>query len=159
MTGGSRLITLNAREKLDDRLTHLVQVGSELLEHLSSNTLPLTDEAEQDVFGTDVVVAELKCLTERQFENLLGAGGERDVAARSLRSLPDDFDNLAANRLKADSHALEGASGDTFTFVNQAEEDVLRADVVVVEESRLFLSEDDDPAGPIGEPFEQGNTS
>jgi hypothetical protein len=104
-------------------------------------------------------VAELKCLTERQFEDLLGAGSERDVAARGLRSLPDDFDNLAANRLEADSHTLEGASGDTFTFVNQAEEDVLRADVVVVEEPRLFLSEDDDPAGPIGEPFEQGNTS
>jgi len=36
---------------------------------------------------------------------------------------------------------------------------VLRPDVVVVEQPRLFLGEDNDPAGPIGKPFEQGTTS
>jgi hypothetical protein len=81
------------------------------------------------------------------------------VAAWGLRSLTDDLDNLAADRLEADAHTLERAGSYTFTFVNQAEEDVLRADVVVVEQPRLFLGEDNDPSGPIGKPFEQGDTS
>jgi hypothetical protein len=29
----------------------------------------------------------------------------------------------------------------------------------VIEQARLFLGEDNDPAGPISEPFEQRNTS
>jgi hypothetical protein len=36
----------------------------------------------------------------------------------------------------------------------QSEKDVLGTDVVVVEEPRLFLGENDHPAGPVGEPFE-----
>ena len=39
--------------------------------------------------------------------------------------------------------------------MDQPEQDVLGADVIVVEEPRFFLCEDDHPAGPIGEPFEQ----
>ena len=81
------------------------------------------------------------------------------MAARGLRSLTDDLDDLAADRLEADPHTFERAGSHTFTFMDQSEEDVLRADVVVVEQPRLFLSEDDDPAGPISKPFEQGTTS
>jgi hypothetical protein len=38
--------------------------------------------------------------------------------------------------------------------VDQAQEDVLGADVVVVEHPGLFLGQDDHPAGSVGEPFE-----
>ena len=69
-----------AREQLDDLLAHTRQIGAELHEHLGGNAFTLTDEAEQDVLGTDVVVAELQRLTERQFEHLLGARGEGDVS-------------------------------------------------------------------------------
>ena len=37
----------------------------------------------------------------------------------------------------------------------QAEQQVLGADVVVVEQPRLFLGEYHDPAGPVGETLEQ----
>jgi hypothetical protein len=39
--------------------------------------------------------------------------------------------------------------------MDQPEQDVLGADVVVVEKSRLFLREHDHSAGPVGKPFEQ----
>jgi hypothetical protein len=81
------------------------------------------------------------------------------VSAWRLGALADDFDDLAADGFEADPHAFKGTSSDALAFVDEAEENVFSANVVVVEESRLFLSEDDDPPGPIGKPFKQGNTS
>jgi hypothetical protein len=43
--------------------------------------------------------------------------------------------------------------------MDEAQEDVFGADVVVIEQPRFFLSEDYDPSGPIGKPFKQGDTS
>jgi hypothetical protein len=40
--------------------------------------------------------------------------------------------------------------------VDEAEEDVLGPDVVVVEQARFFLRQDDHSAGSIGEAFEHG---
>ena len=37
--------------------------------------------------------------------------------------------------------------GDALAFVEEAEQDVLGADVVVVQMARFFLGQDDDPAG------------
>ena len=57
--GGDRLLALVAGEQLDDLLAHPVQVRAELAEHLRRDALTLADQAEQDVLGPDVVVAEL----------------------------------------------------------------------------------------------------
>ncbi len=72
-TGGARR-ALVAGEQLDDLLAHAGQVGAELDEHLGGDALALTDEAEQDVLGADVVVAELERFTQGEFEHLLRAG-------------------------------------------------------------------------------------
>ena len=61
-TGGARR-ALVARQQLDDLLAHAGQVGAELDEHLSGDAFAFTDEAEQDVLGADVVVAELERFT------------------------------------------------------------------------------------------------
>ena len=70
-------------------------------------------------------------------------------------ALADDLLDLAAYGLQGDAERLERLRGDAFALVDQPEQDVLGADVVVVEEPRFFLRQDHDPAGPIGEPFEQ----
>ena len=149
--------TLVARQQLDDLLAHPGQVGAELHEHLGGDALALTDEAEEDVLGADVVVAELQRLAQRQLEHLLGAGRERDVARRRRAALADDLLDLAAHGLEGDAERLERLGGDAFALVDQAEQDVLGADVVVVEEARFLLGQHDDSAGPVGEAFEQGN--
>ena len=51
---------LVARQQLDDLLADAAEVGAELDEHLGGDALALADEAEQDVLGADVVVAELQ---------------------------------------------------------------------------------------------------
>ena len=148
---------LVAREQLDDLLAHAGQVGAELDEHLGGDALALADEAEEDVLGADVVVAELQRLAQRQLEHLLGARGERDVARRRRAALADDLLDLAAHGLERDAERLERLGGDAFALVDQPEQDVLGADVVVVEQPRFLLRQHDDPAGPVGEAFEQGN--
>jgi hypothetical protein len=42
--------------------------------------------------------------------------------------------------------------------MDQTEEDVLGTDVVVVEEARFLLCEDDDSSSPICKPFEHSHT-
>jgi hypothetical protein len=60
---------------------------------------------------------------------------------------------------RRDAEILQRLGGQALTLVDEAEQDVLRADVVVVEHARLFLREHDHPAGPVGEPFEHGHDS
>ena len=70
------------RQQLNDLLTDTTEVGSELDEHLSGNALALTNEAEQNVLGADVVVTELESLAKTQLEHLLCVGSERNVTRR-----------------------------------------------------------------------------
>ena len=145
---------LVAREQLDDLLADPGQVGAELHEHLGGDALALTDQAEEDVLGADVVVAELQRLPQRELEDLLGPGREGDVARRRRAALADDLLDLAAHGLEGDAEGLEGLGRDALALVDEAEQDVLGADVVVVEQAGFFLRQHDDPAGPVGESFE-----
>ena len=152
--GGGGLLALEAGEQLDDLLADPVEVGAELDQHLGGDALALADQAEQDVLGADVVVAELQRLAQRQLEDLLGARRERDVPARRLLALADDLLDLRAHGLQRDAEALERLGGDALTLVDEAQEDVLGADVVVAEHPGFFLRQDDHPAGSVCEPLE-----
>src|SRR5690606_24836960 len=155
--GASRrrgLLALVTMEQLNDLLAHTVEIGTQLHQHLSGDTLALTDEAEQYVLGADVVVAKLQSLTARQPKDLLGTRREGDVPRRRRLSLADDLLDLLAHSLKADSQALQSLGGDALTLMDQAKKDVLSADVVVVEHPGLFLGQDDNPPCTVGEPFE-----
>ena len=93
-TGRRGLLALVAVQQLDHLLAHPVQVGAQLDQHLGGHALTLTDQAEQDVLGADVVVAELQRLAQRQLEHLLRARRERDVPGRRLLALADDLLDL-----------------------------------------------------------------
>jgi hypothetical protein len=56
--------------------------------------------------------------------------------------------------LDGDVEGLEDAGGEALLLAEQAEEDVLCADVVVLEGPRLFLGKDYDLAGPLCESLE-----
>ena len=145
---------LVARQQLDDLLANSAEVGAQLDEHLGGDALALTDEAEQDVLGADVVVAELERLAERELEHLLGARGEGDVARRRRAALTDDLLDLVADRLERDRERLERLGGNSLALVDQPQQDVLGADVAVVQQPRFFLGEDHDPPSPVCEAFE-----
>jgi hypothetical protein len=152
--GGPRLAPGVAREQLDDLGADAVEVGAELLQHLGGDALALADQPQQDVLGADVVVPELERLAQRELQHLLRPRGEGDVPGRGGLALADDLLHLLAHTLQRDPERLERLRGDALALVDQPEQDVLGADVVVVEHPGLFLREDDHAPGPVGEPFE-----
>ena len=105
----------------------------------------------------DVVVAELQGLAQAQLEDALGARGEGNVALDRLLTLADDLDDGGADGLALDLHGLQGLGGNALTLGDQAEQQVLRADVVVLETASLVLCEHDDPASAVGKAFEHAS--
>ena len=154
---GGRLLALAAGvagEQLDHGLTDAVEVGAQLLQHLGRDALAFADEPEQDVLGADVVVSELQRLAEAELQDLLRAWGERDVPGGGRLTLADDLLDLLTDRFEGDVERLERLRGDALALVDQPEQDVLGADVVVVEHPRLFLGEDHHSSGAVREAFE-----
>ena len=107
------------------------------------------------MLGADVVVAERERLAQRELENLLRARRERDLAGRYLVALADDARDLRAHLFDGDVEGLEHARGEAFFLAQQAEQDVLGADVVVLQRPRLVLRENDDLPCPFSEALEQ----
>ena len=103
------------------------------------------------MLGADVVVAERKRLAQGELEDLLRARRERDLAGGDLFAGADDADDLCAYALHRDVERLEDASRKALLLAQQAEQDVLGADVVVLERPRLLLGEDYDLSGPFCE--------
>jgi hypothetical protein len=150
---GDSLLALVAREKLDHLLANAVEIGTQLDEHLGCNAFTLADEAEQDVLRTDVVVPELQRFAQAQLENLLRTGREGDVAGRLLLTLADNVLDLLAHCVERDVERLQSLGCDALTLVDEAEQNVLRADVVVVEHLGLFLGQNDDSTCSVGKSF------
>ena len=67
--------------------------------------------------------------------------------------LADDLNDLAAHGVQGDVHGLQGLGGHSLALVDEAEKEVLGADVVVVQGSRLVLREHDDASGAVGKAF------
>ena len=152
------LAAAGAGEHADDLVADLLGVGVEVEQDAGRDALVLAHEPEQDVLGADVVVAERERFAQRELEHLLRARRERDLAGRDLVTLADDPGDLRAHLLDRDVERLEHARSETFLLAQQAEQDVLRTDVVVLQGPRLVLREDDDLTGPLGESLEQPST-
>ncbi len=67
-------------ERGDDLVAHLFERHAERLEHARRDALALADEAEEEVLGADVAVAELAGLVDGQLDDLLGARRKGDLA-------------------------------------------------------------------------------
>ena len=81
------------------------------------------------------------------------------MPTRCLLALSDNFFNLLADRLQGDAKTFEGFGRDAFALVDQAEQNVLGTDVVVVQHSGFFLSKHNYPSRPVGKPLEHRSHS
>ena len=152
--GAALAAPAGARQHADDLVADLLGVGVEVEEDARGDALVLAHEAEQDVLGADVVVPQAQRLAEGELEHLLGARGEGDLAGGDLLTGADDAHDLGAHPLDGDVEGLEDAGGEALLLAEQAEQDVLGPDVVVLERPRLFLGENDDLAGSFCESLE-----
>jgi len=73
--------------------------------------------------------------------------------------LADDLLDLLPDALQGDPEGFQGLRGHTLALVDEAKEDVLGADVVVVEHPGFFLRQDDNPPRSVCEPLEHSISS
>src|SRR6266545_2636303 len=129
-------------------------VSAELDQHLRGDTLALAAQAQQEVLGAEVVVAQPQRLAQGDLHDLLGPGRRRDVPDRSHRPAADDLLHLGAHGLQRDAKRRQRPGGDA-AHAQQPEQQVLGAEVVVVEQPGFLLGCDRGSACPLGEPRER----
>src|SRR2546429_2942619 len=76
------------------------------------------------------------------------------MPGRRLLALADDLLDLLPPGVQADAQRLQRLGRYTFALVDEAEQDVLGADVVVIEHPGFFLRQDNNPPRPVGKPLE-----
>src|SRR5829696_167785 len=146
--------TAAAPEPPADLAPDLVRVDGEVGEGTGRRALALQHEADQGVLGADVVVAQRQSLPENKLQHYLRAWRERSLRAGAFLAVADDALDLLAHLVEVHVQGIESLRGDALVLAQKAEEQVLRAYVVVVEMTGLVLREHHDLAGPLRETFE-----
>jgi len=82
------------------------------------------------------------------------ARGVNGICPGGLLALADDLLDLLPHGVQADTQRLQRLGRYTLALMDEAEQEVLGADVVVVQHPGLFLRQDHNPAGPVGKPLE-----
>src|SRR5262249_12195468 len=111
-------------------------------------------QAEQEMLGADVVVAELSRLLDGELEYALGLGRERHFTERErLGESGERSLDLRLHRLEPEPEALQDRRRDAFTVADQAEQDMLRPHETVTETASFLPRQDDDPPRAFRESF------
>src|SRR5690348_7360152 len=95
----------------DHSLAYVVEVEARLHQHLGSDPLALPDDPQQDVFGVDVVVAELRGLASRQLKDSFGARREGHVPAWRPCALTDQLADLLPGGIRRDPEVIQDTAG------------------------------------------------
>ena len=120
---------------------HALEVDAQAFEHTGGDAFALADEAEEQVLGADVAVVEPARLFDGELDDLLGARRQANLAGHRLLAAADDEFDGGADLVELDAEVVEDLGGYTVAFANEAEEQVLGANVVVVEALGFFLCE------------------
>ena len=128
-----------------------LEVDAEAFEDAGGDAFAFADEAEEQVLGADVAVVQAARLVDRELDDLLGARGEADFAEHGAVATADDELDGGTDLVQFDAQVGEHLGRDAIAFADEAEEDVLGADVVVVEAVGFFLRERQDTPRPFGE--------
>src|SRR5262249_37012191 len=130
------------------------QLEAEVHQDLRRHAFLFAQQAQQEVFGADVVVVEVASLLDGVLDDFLGARRLGQLAHRHhVRPGLDDLLDLEADLAEVDVQASQDVGGDARAFLDQSEEDVLGADVLVVEALRLLVGELHHLASPIRKAF------
>ncbi len=141
-------------QQVQDFLAHVFQLEAQVHENLGRHAFLLAEQAEQQVFGADVVVIEVAGLFDGVFDDFLGPGRLGQLAHRHhVRAGLDDLLDLQADLAQVDVEVFEDVGGDARAFLDQAQEDVLGADVLVVEALGLLVGQLHHLASPVCKSF------
>ena len=103
------------------------------------------------MLGADVVMAEATRLVNCEFDDFLRARSEPNFAENSAVSAADNELHRGANLVQLDAQVGQHLGSNPIALADEAEQNVLGANVVVVEPVSLFLRKRQDAARPLGE--------
>jgi hypothetical protein len=140
-------------ELAENLVAGALDVDLEGLEDAGGHALTLAEQAEEDVLGADVGMVEGLGFLAGEGEDLLDAGCVGDAADGGLGFLADShlLFHLGADGLEVEPHLLEHAHCHALPQLDQPEEEVLGADVVVVEAVGFLAGERQHLLGARGE--------
>ena len=133
------------------RLAHGIPIDAHLHQCLHCNAVALAHNAEQQVLGGDIVLAELQCFAQGTFQHALGARRERDVASGGGHILVCDALDLLDGFFVTHVQTAQCLGGNAFAFADKAKQQVLGANVGLLQRACLFLCEHEHTAGFVGE--------
>ena len=152
------LLVAAGAEEVEDFLTDFLELEAQVHEHLRGHAVVLAQQAEQEVLGAHVVVVQVARFLDRVLDDLLGAGRLRELAhGHHLGAALDELLHLEANLAEVDVQVLEDVGADAGALLHEAEQDVLRADVLVVETLGFLVCQGHDLAGAVSESFEHSS--
>ena len=141
-------------EQVQHFFADLFQLEAQIHQDLGCHAFLLAQQPQQDVLGAHVVVVQVACLFHRILDDLLGTRRLRQLAHRDhFWSALDQLLDFQANLAEIDVQVLQHVGGDAAAFFDQSQQDVLGADILVVESLRLLVRQLHHLSGSIGKSF------
>ena len=139
--------------KIHHGLANLGTLHAYFGENLVCHAFGGAHHAQQDMFGADITVVKLNGLAHGKFEDLLGARGEGNVTAWRLGAGAHNALHLFAHGIQGNPEGLKSTGTDALALVNQPEQQMLGADVIVVEHACFFLGKHHNAPSSVGKAF------
>ena len=141
-------------EQVEHLFANILEFQAEVHQHLGRHSLLFPQQPQQQVLGPHVVVVEVLGFLESVLDHLLrprrlGQFAHGDHVGTRLDNLLDFKPNLA----EIDVEVFQHVGGNTRAFLDQPQQNVLGADVLVVEPLGLLVGQLHHLACPIGETF------
>jgi hypothetical protein len=133
--------------------TDLFQVGAQILQDVGGDPLTFDQQSEQQVLGADVVVARPAGFLEGDLDHLLHPRGRDDLLDDGAFVAAQDRLDGGPDLVDLHAQVVQHLGGQPLAFPEQAEEQVLGADVGVVRALGLFLGQRQDLFRSLRKPF------
>ena len=145
-------------EKIEHFFADVFKFKAQIHQDLRGDAFLFTEQAEQQMFGAHIIVVQVARLFHRVFDHLLGARRLRQLAhGDHVRTGLDDFFDFDPDLAQIDVQILQDVCRDARAFLDQAQQDVFRSDVFMVEPLRFLVRQLHDLTGTIGESLVHGS--
>lgn len=128
-------------DDLDHLCPHLLQADAEALKNARRDALTLTNQPEQQMLRSNVVMVLASRFVERKLNDASRPWGKPDLALRRAFTAPDDELYGGSYLLELYAHVCEHARGNAIALTDKTQQQMLGADIVVIEAGGFLVRE------------------
>ena len=136
-------------QHLDGLGAHFFEIDAQAFQDPGGNAFALAHQPQEQMFGANVVMVQTARFIDRQFDHLFGTRRQANLPQDNPIAPTDDKFDGAANFIQFHAEVAQNLRGNPFALTDEAQEQMLGADVVVVEALRFFLGETQDFPGSL----------